>query len=908
MSESSSAATSSSTSTPGNVVSAMTGNTTQTSTTACSQPQSNLRPPSQPPPQQHPQPPPPLPPPSVPQQLQPAMHQMQQHMSQPLQSLQPLQPSPMSQMTQQSPNMQSQAAQNMQSPGNTPTIRSPLPQVQVIHHQNAYLQQFYTQQQQFMLQNAAVQAMQARGINPQQLNLAQLRPQLMDPKNQTMMSAPVSLSQAVRPMVSLCQVSQQGNPQQGISTANSVKSVVAGKPGTITTQATPQMIGSKQVQLQQRGPQPLVIGQLGNISNLGNLGIGIPGQNSQNTQALVAQGKTQTVTVAASPQPQVLSSPTQLRFSGPQLVTNTGQIITSQPAMLTSPTMLNHLQAMATLQQGIPMAHHQQLVGGSQSPAIITGQPPLYIRTTGPIQQPQGVVTNIQGITQIKGRQNAETNTTTNMLTRPIITPTKHTTASQTSKPASLQGNQKPPSINGSTQTSNNLSKAGSILPKQISRVKGKSQSKPSSPVPPTAMGKAQSKPSTPIPQPSPSPPTFKNQTEIKKEASKALATNDNKTNKTDSVSTGTDMEKIPEAQVQVPPGEKENNCVASVETQMEEHDEPPQLEKQKAIVKPHVLTHIIEGFVIQEGPEPFPVQRSSILTDMIPPKIPRVDKESESEEKGDDKEMSFDGKQTLKCEFCGKVAPARKFKRSKRFCSMACTKRYNVGCSRRLGLFEPKGSGPGKPFSKKRHALKLRNKGWRRGQGGRLAYTIAQQQKQQQEVLKFTRCVPVKLRGSHRRTSTKSKPDNHGTRPHDLQVYHHGPGGRPPSNTSPDATKFPLYPPEQTSDSSSQSGRDDTSSPATPVQQDYSPELMDVEEEDCEQKHPSKWTVDEVYEFIRLLPGCDTHAYEFKQQEIDGQALLLLKEDHLMSAMNIKLGPALKICARINSLKEELA
>lgn len=31
-------------------------------------------------------------------------------------------------------------------------------------------------------------------------------------------------------------------------------------------------------------------------------------------------------------------------------------------------------------------------------------------------------------------------------------------------------------------------------------------------------------------------------------------------------------------------------------------------VEKQRAIVKPHILTHVIEGFVIQEGPEPFPV------------------------------------------------------------------------------------------------------------------------------------------------------------------------------------------------------------------------------------------------------------------------------------------------------------
>jgi len=63
---------------------------------------------------------------------------------------------------------------------------------------------------------------------------------------------------------------------------------------------------------------------------------------------------------------------------------------------------------------------------------------------------------------------------------------------------------------------------------------------------------------------------------------------------------------------------------------------------------------------------------------------------------------------------------------------------------------------------------------------------------------------------------------------------------------------------------------------------------------------------VQEVYEFIRNLAGCSVYADEFRSQEIDGQALLLLKEDHLMSTMNMKLGPALKICARINAIKEE--
>jgi len=60
-----------------------------------------------------------------------------------------------------------------------------------------------------------------------------------------------------------------------------------------------------------------------------------------------------------------------------------------------------------------------------------------------------------------------------------------------------------------------------------------------------------------------------------------------------------------------------------------------------------------------------------------------------------------------------------------------------------------------------------------------------------------------------------------------------------------------------------------------------------------------------DVYEFIKALPGCAFYADEFRSQEIDGQALMLLKEDHLMTTMSMKLGPALKICAKINSLKE---
>ena len=72
----------------------------------------------------------------------------------------------------------------------------------------------------------------------------------------------------------------------------------------------------------------------------------------------------------------------------------------------------------------------------------------------------------------------------------------------------------------------------------------------------------------------------------------------------------------------------------------------------------------------------------------------------------------------TLKCEFCGKVDYAHKFRRSKRFCSMACAKRYNVGCSRRLGLFKPQNANKQK---KKKKEVPTK-KAWKRTDAERLA------------------------------------------------------------------------------------------------------------------------------------------------------------------------------------------
>lgn len=67
----------------------------------------------------------------------------------------------------------------------------------------------------------------------------------------------------------------------------------------------------------------------------------------------------------------------------------------------------------------------------------------------------------------------------------------------------------------------------------------------------------------------------------------------------------------------------------------------------------------------------------------------------------------------------------------------------------------------------------------------------------------------------------------------------------------------------------------------------------------------PEKWTVEDVAEYVAGIQGCERFAEKFRHHEIDGGALFLIKEHHLMATMNMKLGPALKMCATIGSLRE---
>ncbi|XP_053942370.1 lethal(3)malignant brain tumor-like protein 4 isoform X1 [Cuculus canorus] len=68
--------------------------------------------------------------------------------------------------------------------------------------------------------------------------------------------------------------------------------------------------------------------------------------------------------------------------------------------------------------------------------------------------------------------------------------------------------------------------------------------------------------------------------------------------------------------------------------------------------------------------------------------------------------------------------------------------------------------------------------------------------------------------------------------------------------------------------------------------------------------RHVAKWTVEEVVSFVQHLPGCKEQASVFREEQIDGEAFLLLNQNDIVKILGIKLGPALKIYNAILMLK----
>ncbi|XP_058537938.1 scm-like with four MBT domains protein 2 isoform X2 [Neofelis nebulosa] len=68
-------------------------------------------------------------------------------------------------------------------------------------------------------------------------------------------------------------------------------------------------------------------------------------------------------------------------------------------------------------------------------------------------------------------------------------------------------------------------------------------------------------------------------------------------------------------------------------------------------------------------------------------------------------------------------------------------------------------------------------------------------------------------------------------------------------------------------------------------------------------ESNPLEWTVTDVVRFIKLT-DCAPLAKIFQEQDIDGQALLLLTLPTVQECMELKLGPAIKLCHQIERVK----
>ncbi|XP_008274011.1 polyhomeotic-like protein 3 [Stegastes partitus] len=292
-----------------------------------------------------------------------------------------------------------------------------------------------------------------------------------------------------------------------------------------------------------------------------------------------------------------------------------------------------------------------------------------------------------------------------------------------------------------------------------------------------------------------------------------------------------------------------------------------------------HVLTHLVEGFVIREGLEPFPVGPSSLLADQQAslPESQEIQTNGDAAEDSPldadqsdstDSEMENDGRAAdelqesvagvLQCEYCGSRGYAHTFLRSKRFCSMTCVRRFSVSCTKRITVL-------------------------RAGRWG------------------------------HRPMGRRGRPPsrvNGASREHFLRQAH-GPFDS-------EETQQSLQRKEE--EQQQQQEEEEEEQPPVPMttrlrkqaerqrereREQRMTETITVSDGEEDVSSPSQWNVEQVFSYINTLPGGSDVAEEFRSQEIDGQALLLLTEDHLVSTMNLKLGPALKLCAHINSLKD---
>lgn len=282
------------------------------------------------------------------------------------------------------------------------------------------------------------------------------------------------------------------------------------------------------------------------------------------------------------------------------------------------------------------------------------------------------------------------------------------------------------------------------------------------------------------------------------------------------------------------------------------------------------LLIHIIDGFVIEESNVPFKDAEieSEVCDD---PKVSTTVSNgnhnitSEEQKENDVINASLNSypedKDELmsllptKCKYCGGGLPEQRAMWGKRFCSVSCGKKYSVTCSQRV-----------------RRALQRRTV----GRGG----------KHRTEEFLRSPAKRGRGRGRGRRSSTPGR------------ITQHSPTLPETPNRSSEFDTSELH---------------FTFPPRFPL--GFGLDTHDIENELYDGVEPITnfsfvpivtWTISQVVEYISSIPGCSSCSRVFEEEEIDGQALLLLKIEHMIHTMNLKLGPALKIAANLRAIKLE--
>ena len=68
----------------------------------------------------------------------------------------------------------------------------------------------------------------------------------------------------------------------------------------------------------------------------------------------------------------------------------------------------------------------------------------------------------------------------------------------------------------------------------------------------------------------------------------------------------------------------------------------------------------------------------------------------------------------------------------------------------------------------------------------------------------------------------------------------------------------------------------------------------------------PGAWTPSDVAEFLKIN-DCSTHCTTFSQNNVDGNKMLNLTKDEIITMLGMKVGPSLKIFDLIQQLKSKI-